>query len=340
MRLSADPTGEIDELVEALESAHTPWQKVRVLAKRWQTVRKLRPDERFLVAQNVGLEGAEVFLDKLGDAYRGLPTDDLLDIVRAAEAEDFERWKGVVSRFRRPEEREALLRKGLEHAKEALLEEPVEHHEVEPIVHDEPEPLAAETIEETPPLPPVGAEEPVEDVETAPESEPEPEQEERLEESPREAEVEEIELEEPVDLPAEELEPIEVEPEPELESEAALLLARLTAAGTVLSRLRRFTMLREEMAQLEASTLEQLLESLPPGWARRRALVRLFDAGIPEDLQDALLLIDRLERRSDRLWCLSALVDSRTLTQEEREMVLGRVDSPAARRRLEIRLSA
>ena len=126
MRLSADPTGEIDELVEVLEAAHSPWQKVRVLAKRWRTVRKLRPDERFLVAQNVGLEGAEVFLDKLGDAYRGLPTDDLLDIVRAAEAEDFERWKGVLVGLRRPEEREAFLRKGIGKTKAAFLEEPVE----------------------------------------------------------------------------------------------------------------------------------------------------------------------------------------------------------------------
>jgi hypothetical protein len=331
MRLSADPTGEIDELVEALESAHSPWQKVKVLAKKWQTVRKLRPDERLLVAKHVGLEGAEVFLDKLGDPYRGLPTDVLLDIVRAAEAEDFERWKGIVSRLRRPEEREALLRKGLGQAKEALLEDPVEPAE--------PGPLAAETIEETPPrLPPVVPEEPVEEVETAPESEPEmqtaAEQEERIEEPPWEAEEEKVEPEERVELPAVEIEPIEVEPAPE----AASLLARLTASDTVLSRLRRFTLLREDMRQLETSTLQQLLESLPPGWARRRALIRLFEAGIPEDLQDGLFLIDRQERRTDRLWCLGALVDSRALTQDEKEMVLGRVDSPVVRRRLEIRL--
>jgi hypothetical protein len=131
-----------------------------------------------------------------------------------------------------------------------------------------------------------------------------------------------------------ELEPIEVEPEPE----AAPLLAQLTGSDTVLSRLRRFTLLREDMRQLEASTLRQLLESLPLGWARRRALIRLFEAGIPEDLQDGLFLIDRQERRTDRLWCLSALVDSRTLTQDEKEMILGRVDSPVVRRRLEIRL--
>jgi hypothetical protein len=160
------------------------------------------------------------------------------------------------------------------------------------------------------------------------------EQEERIEEPPREAEEEKIELEGPVELPVE-TEPIEVEPE----LEAAPLLARLTAADTVLSRLKRFTMLREEMRPLETSTLEQLLESLPPGWARRRALVRLLEAGIPEDLQDALFLIDRQEWRTDRFWCLSALVDSRTLTQDEKEMVLGRVDSHVVRRRLEIRLA-
>jgi hypothetical protein len=59
---------------------------------------------------------------------------------------------------------------------------------------------------------------------------------------------------------------------------------------------------------------------------------------MPEDLQDGLLLIDTQGGRTDRLWCLSALVDLRTLTQDEKEMVLGRVDSPVVRRRLEIRL--
>ena len=126
MRLSADPSGEIDELVEQLESAHSPWQKVKVLAKAWRTVRKLQPDERFLVAKNLGLEGAEVFLDKLGDPYIGVPADDLLDIVRAADAQDYSRWKEVVGRLRRPEERQKFLREGLEEARKALLHEPHE----------------------------------------------------------------------------------------------------------------------------------------------------------------------------------------------------------------------
>ncbi len=123
MRLSADPSGEIDELVEQLESVASPWQKVKVLAKSWRTVRKLQPDERFLVAKNLGLEGAEAFLDKLGDPNIGVPADDLLDIVRAADAQDFNRWKEVVGRLRRPEERQKVLRKGLEEARQALLQE-------------------------------------------------------------------------------------------------------------------------------------------------------------------------------------------------------------------------
>jgi hypothetical protein len=314
VRLSADPTGEIDELVEALESAHSPWQKVKVLAKGWQTVRKLRPDERLLVAKHVGLEGAEVFLDKLGDPYRGLPTDELLGIVRAAEAEDFERWKAIVSRLRTPEERQALLRKGIGQAKKALLAEPVEL--------DEPETRAAETVEDVPPLPPV------EELEVNRDTEGIEVAVERKE--PWEGEDQTVEPDAKVEVPEE----VALEPGPEPTN----LSERLALTGTVLSRLQRFNALRGEMRDLEGSTLGQLLKSLPPGWARRRALSRLYEAGIPEDLQDALALLDTQERRADRLWCLSVLVDSRTLSPDEKGTLLARAESPAFRRRLESRM--
>jgi hypothetical protein len=64
----------------------------------------------------------------------------------------------------------------------------------------------------------------------------------------------------------------------------------------------------------------------------------LIQAGIPEDVLDVLFLIEKLEKPSDRLWCLSALVDSRTLAHDEKEVLLARIESPVLRRRLERRL--
>ena len=108
-----------------------------------------------------------------------VPTEDLLDIVRAADAQDYNRWKEIVSGLRRPEEREKLLRKGIEEVKETLLEEP----EPERI-----ETAGSPRVEEVPPPPPI---EPVEVVETRVEEEPEAEPVEVVEE-PGEEEPERV----------------------------------------------------------------------------------------------------------------------------------------------------
>jgi hypothetical protein len=333
MKLSADPTGEIDQLVEALHAARSPWAKVKVLAREWRTVRKLRPEERFLVAKHVGLEGAEDYLDSLGDAYRGLPTEELLDIVRAADAEDFERWKRVVSRLQRPREREALLQKSLEEVKGALIRE-----ENPPLPAPPPEQLEIAEVATEEPAPTPHAEEPVEpDIESLvevveveeepPSQEPEP--------TP-EIEIEVEAVAEVVEQAAEEPEPID-EPKPPPSAEP--VLPRLMAAENVLSRLRQFGQLMDEMRLLDAEHLREILDCLPAGWPRRRGLTRLLLAGIPERFEDALALIESLEKPSDRLWCMSALVDGRALTRDDKKLLLDLEELPMVRRRLKLRLS-
>lgn len=337
MRLSADPSGEIDELVEQLESVDSPWQKVKVLAKSWRTVRKLQPDERFLIAKNLGLEGAEAFVDKLGDPYIGVPADDLLDIVRAADAQDFSRWKEVVGRLRRPEERQKVLRKGLEEAREALLHE---RQEAESIMiessEDQPEPLERASEEPDSSL--------VEMVETG---------EEPVAMAPEEIDFdieEEKEEEAIVIIPI-----VEEAVEEELEistsdDEVATniptlakahfedALEKLATSTSLVSRFRRVRELIVGMRHLEIEHLERLLETFPEGWARRRAITQMLGAGVPEDFDDAMILVGTQRCVSGRLWCLTALVEGRDLDKSERAHLLSGEEPPLIKRRLESRL--
>jgi len=357
MRLSADPSGEIDELVEQLESAYSPWQKVKVLAKAWRTVRKLQPDERFLVAKNVGLEGAEVFLDKLGDPYIGVPADDLLDIVRAADAQDFSRWKEVVGRLRRPEERQKFLREGLEEARKALLHEP---HEAELT-----EGGFVESQRELAPPPP-----PANEILEPMESSVEEQQGSSAEiaetgDAPVHEATAEIDIEEEAEEEVRDIAPVVEESGPlgikapgeevpetkfakaddttdnvPVASNASFsaALERLTASDTLLGRFRRFRGMTAEMRELEIENLERLLECFPEGWARRRALTQMLRAGIPEDFDDAMTLVGAQRSASCRIWCLAALVEGRDLDEDEKALLLSRDEAPLIKRRLESRL--
>lgn len=103
----------------------------------------------------------------------------------------------------------------------------------------------------------------------------------------------------------------------------------------------RFRLLRRrigEARRLPAGDLRAVLETFPDGWARRRALVDLIEAGAPERTADVLSLMDALQSPGDRSWCLGTLADARKLSPDERNAVLQAAPTAAGRRRLEMRL--
>ena len=104
---------------------------------------------------------------------------------------------------------------------------------------------------------------------------------------------------------------------------------------------RRFRILRVALQageRPEGKGFEALLASFPSGWKRRRALATILRTGLPESFEEALKAVESLERPGDRIWCLRALVEGRTL--DENEMArLGDLPLPAGfRRRLRARL--
>jgi reactive intermediate/imine deaminase len=103
----------------------------------------------------------------------------------------------------------------------------------------------------------------------------------------------------------------------------------------------RFRVLRrhlEDLRKASAASLGPVVQAFPDGWARRRALLELFRAGIPGSLEDSLSLVETLESERDRLWCLGALTEAREIAEPERDTLLAAVSSPTARRRLAVRM--
>jgi hypothetical protein len=103
----------------------------------------------------------------------------------------------------------------------------------------------------------------------------------------------------------------------------------------------RFRLLRRrigEVRRLSPAELRGVLEAFPDGWARRRALVDLIEAGVPARTAEALALLDALQSPGDRSWCRGTLAKSRELSPEEQAALLQAAPTAAGRRRLELRL--
>jgi len=125
----------------------------------------------------------------------------------------------------------------------------------------------------------------------------------------------------------------EIEPDERGSIDVAFLVEDLEAEGSLVDRL---LCLREAAPALAdgSGDLGRLVQAFPIGWARRRALVALLEAGLPADVGHALSLIEALERPVDRRWCLGILADRGDLWGAEAERALEMATSPTMRRRI------
>jgi len=340
-------------LLHQIRNSGSPIERLKLLARGWRSVRKLSPDDRRRLARELGFDGAEELIEQL--AHRGgMSPSNLLSMLHRAEQSDpavvLDSVRGLV----RPERRSAAAGELLDTVSEILVEG-------EAPGTREPEP-SGEPAREAEQAPPAPAAEPTLRLEPSAAAVPaaggEPAQA-PLAERP---EVGEPAVVRPAPATARR------RPAPPEWSGArdiaeafpsrsdAALLPGYAAVGTASglpsaaglasqlgaesSLLRRLRLLTAAAGRLEAAGLEELqavLACFPAGWARRRALQRLLEAGVPASLTDAIALLEVLPRLSERLWAATTLAATRRLDEQDREALLAAVASPALRHRLKRR---
>jgi hypothetical protein len=62
----------LTRLLSDLKSVRSPLERMRMMARAWRSLRRLRPEERKLLATQVGMEGAEEILEGLGRGEKRL----------------------------------------------------------------------------------------------------------------------------------------------------------------------------------------------------------------------------------------------------------------------------
>lgn len=314
----------LPELVQQLGSTFSPFERLKILSRAWAVLRAMTPQERLVVASQLGLDHADEILDAIArrSGHEASPT--LVAMIERSQMKGTAHLPELIADLRDPRKRTERLRQSAQAVVEGALAGVPEPKPVPP----PPAPVA--------PRVPVPVAAPPEPVAVAPSPPP-------IVAPPIAAP--------PIAVPSVAAPPV-VEPPPPPRPPPAPpartvtddgLAAKLTEASSLTAR---FHVLRHHLAEakgLPADGLRSAVEAFPDGWARRRALVELLETGAPAALGDALGLVEALGSERDRLWCLGTLASSlaksrRAFNAQERESLLAAAPSPTARRRLERRL--
>ncbi len=303
---------ELRDLLSRLKRERSKVERVKILARAWRQVRRLTLAERTRLAQEVGVEGADNLLARLGAARSGIRASTVLSALAGSRDDDDPRALGkLLHDLRSREGRRSLRERVVDTAKARAAEMLAGSAEPDVAEEDEAagEPEPARATEETTPRPaptfpstptPPSRRDLTEAVEV-PVAPPTPSVADRARVSPPSPAPEPPEPGGEVEAGIEQEAP-EDRAAPAIEDVAALVTA-LSAAG---STTRRFRMLREATEALVGAAEEELravAEAFPDGWKRRRAVLALVRAGAVEDEESLAEVIATLASARDRGWC-------------------------------------
>jgi len=314
----------LPELVQQLGATFSPFERLKILSRAWAVLRAMTPQERLVVASQLGLDHADEVLDAIAKRSGHEASPTLVAMIERAQMKGTTHLPALIADLRDPRKRTERLRQGAQ----AVVEEALAGAPAAPMPEPKPKPVPVPAMVATPVAPVIPAPPPVV-LAAAPEPVP-------IAPPPPPAVAPPVA--EPPPPP-----PPKPPPPPARKVEDDGLTGKLAEASSLTAR---FHVLRRHLAAakgLPADGLRSVAEAFPDGWARRRALVELLRNGAPAALGDALGLLEILGSERDRLWCLGTLASAlaekrRALNPQDREALLAAAPSPTARRRLERRL--
>lgn len=325
-------SAELRRLLREMAAVSSPAQRVKLLARAWRSLRRLDPVEIRELAANTGLDRAEQILDRLARGRGRLTPSLLLQGVRRARNVDRRQVEEVIAGLRDPKKRGELLRSGLQ-AVERLGadDEAAEPREAAP---ESPPVSPLSEVAKPPPGPPA-----VTETAEPPAPRPEPPESPLPSRPPRApaARRREESTPEPVRSPSAKAATVTAAPVVAATPSSSVvpppvtrptpadgLVESIREAPTTMRRLRLLERQLPRARALDTDGLAQLIEAFPPGWARRRALAALLREGIPDNVIHAVSLIDRLETRTARRWCIGTILDGWDLAPHERDALTER----------------
>jgi hypothetical protein len=316
-------------------------------------LRTLSPQDRLHVATQIGLDGADDLVEALAAHQGTTPPAELMKAINQVQTIDPATVKTLAAKMRDPRQRNQVIGQGLKALESALTGAEAKPPAARPAAPPPPgtppvvvKPATSWPLREAsspPPQAPAKSPAPAAVPEPAPAPVPPPPPAPvpvapSAPPTPQPAAAPPVVVATPAAVPAV-VKPVEPPREPAPPTRATLAEG-LAAVHVLTSRFRLLRRQMDEIRRLTPAELRGILEVFPDGWARRRALLELMAAGVPERTADALSLVEALQAPRDRSWCLGALADGRTLSADEQTAILQAAPNASGRRRLELRLDS
>lgn len=336
-------------LLHQMRGTTSPIERLKLLARGWRSVRALSADDRRSLARELGFDGAEQMIDHLA-RRGGMSPSSLLNVLHRAEETDPATAMDEIRGLLDPERRHEAAGELLDAVSDVLVDDHAPKARKPGATGESTDDGAARQAPPTPAPQPPARQEPLPPAVPAATGEPgrstlgaRPELREPGAARPPTPGVRPPTAtarrrpgapERPGTRAAPAAAPDRRRGAPPPPTNVAGFVKELDAETSLLRRLRLLTASVDRFEDAGIDELRAVLECFPAGWARRRALQRLLEAGVPGSLTDAIALLDLLQRPLERLWAATTLAAARRLDDRERDALLAAVPTPALRRRL------
>lgn len=329
--------GELLELLGRLKEVRSPLARMKLLARGWQSLRRLSGTELRQLASQLGFEGADELVSRLARGKGRVDARFIESLLQKARGADLEELSRAARDLRDPRKRGAVLEKSLDFVVDELAPEPEA-----PIPSARAEAAAAaagvtaaatakapDAVERadkppsppkapSPPPPVTGAARPAAPPSASPDLPPTLPGPRSTPKAPP--------AEKPAASPVAAAEaagpeaPVPAAPK----TDARELATRVRETPSAVTRSRLLRGAIESLRGSSAEALRELVTAFPAGWQRRRALVALLERRVPLNLNEAVFLIESLESTHAERWCVTTILERWELSNHEREALIGR----------------
>ncbi|HYN22081.1 MAG TPA: hypothetical protein VE078_14065, partial [Thermoanaerobaculia bacterium] len=98
----APPKNLAAELIAQLRAAHTPLARIRLAARAWRVLRGLNAQDRLQIAKQIGLDGADDFVEAIAAHQGTTPPAELMQAINQVQTIDPATVKNLTAKMRDP----------------------------------------------------------------------------------------------------------------------------------------------------------------------------------------------------------------------------------------------
>src|SRR5947199_8913425 len=111
----------LPELLQQLGSTYSPFERLKILSRAWSLLRKMTPQERLVVATQLGLDHADEVVEAIAKKSGHEASPALISMIEKAQTQGTAHLPALIADLRDPQRRAERLKQGAQTAVEGAL---------------------------------------------------------------------------------------------------------------------------------------------------------------------------------------------------------------------------